>query len=117
MSFEADLADLMPHTVTIAPRSSQDEYGAPTYGTAVSYSARVVEKATRYVDVEGRENVASTVVWGRGHASTGIPNVGPEARLTLPDGSTPAIVSFEVYPDDGGDHHFKIVCDRARRMV
>lgn len=116
MSFESAFADLLTQTLTIAPVTSRDKYGAPTYGSAVSYSCRVVEKLQRVVDSEGREGLATTVAWCRPHTSTGIPDLGPEAKVTLPDGTTPALLAFEVYPDEDGDHHFKLLFDRSRRL-
>lgn len=113
MSFESDFDDLMTQTITIAAVSSRDLYGKRTFATAVSYTARVVEQQVRVVDFEGRENVGTHTVWAHGHATSGVPNVGPDSRLTLPDGSTPAILNFSVYPDEDGDHHFKIVCGAA----
>jgi len=100
----SEWADMMPHAVTYAPVSSRDKYGKPTYGTAVSYQARVVQKQTRIVNrINGQDAIATGVVW-----LAGSPTLSLDGRITLPDGSTPTILNWEVVPDEEGDHHTKV---------
>ncbi len=108
MSWDSDFEDLMPHTVTIATVASRDEYNKRTYSTAVTYTARVLERMTRVVDREGRETIATHVVWIAPHADSGAPALEPDAEITLPDGSTPPIIRVESIPDEDGDHHVKV---------
>lgn len=100
----SDWADMMPHTVTYAAVSGRDAYGKPTYGTAVTYRARVVYKQTRIVNrLNGQDAIATGVVW---LAAKILPSL--DAQVVLPDGSTPTILNWEVFPDEEGDHHTKL---------
>jgi len=100
----SDWADLMPHTVTYAVPSSRDAYGKITFATGVTYQARVVYKQTRIVNrMNGQDSIATGQVWL--HAAI-LPSI--DARLTLPDGSTPIILNWETFPDEDGNHHTKV---------
>jgi hypothetical protein len=98
-----DFLELMPHTVSHAELASRDAYGKPVYGSAVDYTARVLYKNQKVRAKDGSEVVARGVVW-----IGGTPTVSPDDQLTLPDGSTPIILSFEQYADEDGAHHTKI---------
>ena len=98
-----DWKDMMPHTVTVASLSSTDDYGAPTFGTAVSYSARVVSKPTHVKAADGAEVLARGYLW-----INGLPTITPTDKITLPDSSTPPILAIDKVPDEDGDHHVKV---------
>lgn len=100
----SDWADLFPATVTIAPYVSRGTYGARTFGTAVSYSARVINKTQRVMAPDGTERIATGAVW-----ILGTPIVTAEDQITLPDGSTPSILSVQPIPDQDGAHHVKVL--------
>jgi hypothetical protein len=99
----SDWADMMPHTVTHAPLASRDAYGAPTYGAGVDYTARVLYKNQRVRAADGAEVVARGSVW-----FVGTPTVSPEDKITLPDATTPPLLSVEQYADADGAHHTKV---------
>lgn len=100
----SDWTDMMPHTVTYAAVASRDAYGKPTYAAARSYQARVIQKQTRIVNrTNGQDAIATGVVW-----LAGFPALDIDGRITLPDGSTPVILNWEVIPDEEGDHHTKV---------
>lgn len=100
----SDWSELMAQTVTYATVASRDAYGKPTYATAVTYQARVVYKQTRIVNrINGQDAIATGTVW---LAASILPSL--DARITLPDGSTPTILNWEVFPDEDGDHHTKL---------
>ena len=98
-----DFLDCMPDTVIHSEFSSRDAYNVPTYGSPVSYSARVVEKPTWVRAFNGSEVVARGWVW-IGAALI----VNPQDQLQLPDGTTPPLLAAEHYPDENGDHHTKV---------
>ena len=98
MVFMDDFADMFTQTVSHAGVSSRDTFGSPTYGSATSYSARVVYKNRRVRDFAGAEVVSTAQAWIKG-----APSISPIDRVTLPDGSTPVIASVEKYPDEDGD--------------
>ena len=100
----SEWSDMMPHTVTYAAIASRDAYGKPTYATAVTYRARVAYKQTRIVNrLNGQDAIATGEVWLMAKI---IPAI--DARIVLPDGSTPIILNWEVFPDENGDHHTKL---------
>ncbi len=105
MSWSTEFAELMPHTVQIAALASfsTDGYGDAVYGTASTFTARVVGKQTLVRTFEGTEELATTIVYV---ASTG--TINPSDRITLPDGSTPPLLAVSTFPDEDGTHHHKL---------
>lgn len=116
MTWNTDFEALLTQTVDIAAWVSSDEYGKVTYGSATTYPARIVEKLEKVVDFAGREVLSNSVVWvGAETAGATLPSVNGDAKITMPDGTTPGILRVETYPDDTGNHHVKIYLDRALR--
>jgi len=99
----SEWADMMPNTITVQAKSGVDAYNKPTYATGTSYSARVVYKNKITVDAIGREVTARGVIYV---AATGA--ISPEDKITLPDSSTPQIISVERFPDENGAHHNQV---------
>lgn len=99
----SDFYPLMPHTVNIAAYASRDSFGKPSYGANVAYRARVVYKNIHIRASDGSEKVARGVVY-LGSAVV----VSPEDRVTLPDSTTPPVLSCDNYADDVGAHHTQI---------
>jgi hypothetical protein len=106
MSFETEFLDLMTDTVTVNTFSTWDAYGKPSHSTASSsYSARVVKIHKLVRTPDGTEKLATTLAW---IASTGF--ISPNDKITLPDGTSPVILTADAYPDeDGRFHHIKIL--------
>lgn len=104
MSFENEFTDLMPDTITVNSYTGADKYGNPTYSTSSNtYSARVVDKQKLVRADNGEEQVAKTTVYV---ASTG--SIDPNDKITLPDNSTPPVLSVDAFPDEDGTHHIAI---------
>lgn len=99
----SDWFDLMPDTITVEPFLSRDSYGVPSYSASTNYKSRVIQKPTRVLAANGEEVVAKGVIWVGAS-----PGITAEDRITLPDGSTPPIISVSSIPDDSGDHHEKV---------
>lgn len=100
----SDWADMMPHTVTLAPRTGLNDHGEPTYGTAVSYQARVSYRSHKVRGPDGEDVMARGAVWLQ---STALAKVTD--RLVLPEGETPAVIlAVEKHADEAGGHHVKI---------
>ena len=100
----------MGQSVSIAPFTGRDGFGAATYGAAVSYPARVVGKVRQVRDARGQEVVSSQTVYvmtdqaftplDKVTLSTGFVN------STEADRTTPPIVATARYPGaDGQPHH------------
>lgn len=103
----ADWADLMPATVTVAPRTGVDAAGNPTFGAAVSYKARVEMRSVRSRDVNGREIVGRGIVY---LATTTAPN--RNGKVTLPSGydpQVPVLLEVRQVEDEFGVHHIELV--------
>jgi hypothetical protein len=104
MAFENDFLDMMPHTVTHSTYASLDAYGKQSYSTAnTSYSALIQYEQKKITGLDGNE-VISTV-----HAilaCTG--SIDPSDRLTLPDGTSPKILTVGQVSDSGGQHHVEV---------
>lgn len=104
MAFDEALRGLFGQTVTIAPLSSVGAFGGKTAGTAVSYDARVVYKQRLVKDTQGREVLATTIVYVAPTSSGGLPTGKPDETLTLPDGTTPNILNVAKYPGEDGTY-------------
>lgn len=101
----SDFLDMMSATVTLAAVQSRDDYGAPSFAAAVSYKAHVQYKAMRVTSrVTGHDVLASGAVW----LGTLVTVLTVDMKLTLPDGSTPRIQSWDIGMDEVGNHHTKI---------
>ena len=89
---------MLTSTITVEPWSSQDVYGQITYGTAVSMVARI-SKAPKLVRADdGREVVAGSTAW----VDPASVVIWARDRVTLPDGTTPTVLSVERVPDERG---------------
>ncbi len=98
-----DFKHMMPHTVTHEPVSSRNSYGKITYGTAVSRQSRVSYKQRQIRAANGELTMSTGVVW-----FAAVVNVDHGDRITLPDGTTPQILSVETHADDKGDRFTKL---------
>ena len=99
----SDFTNLMSDTVQHAEFAGRNAYGLPAYGSAIEYTARVVQKATWIRRADGSEVLAKTVVW-----IAGTPTITPEDQITLPDSTTPPILNTEKLTDADGAHHVKV---------
>ena len=99
------LRSMLTSTITVEPYSSQDVYGVVTFGTAVSMPARIAEKPELIRATDGREVVAGSTAW----VDPASVIIGARDRVTLPDGTTPTVLSVERIPDERGR-----VCTRIR---
>lgn len=109
---EAEFLEFMPATVTIAPWISDDANANPTYGTAVSYSARISIKDELVRSHDGREIVAK----GKVYLAAGLQPITtvPTTRdkITLPSQyvpTNPPILDVIPSQDQFGIHHVELV--------
>jgi len=101
MPIESAFDEMMNDTVTIQARSTTNQYGQRTWGTAADYVGRVSYQTRLTKDMEGRQRVSS----GRVYLHDAYPSIGTDAKLTLPDGTVPIITAIETFTDTAGDHH------------
>lgn len=97
MSNISDWSDLMTQDVTVAPFVSRDAYGTPTYGSGVSYKARVNYEQHLVRTADGEQTVARGTAWLARTTA-----VGSQDKVTLPDASTPLILVTILEVDEGG---------------
>lgn len=100
---EAEFITLMPHSITVKPWSSQDKYGKPTFGTAKTYTGRVVNKVKKVLDINGEERVSNTIVY-----LNTTDRIDVRDEMTLPAGfvpQVPRIIRVDRFPDENGLHH------------
>ncbi|WP_207456064.1 hypothetical protein [Azospirillum sp. SYSU D00513] len=98
-----DLADLMPDVVEHAPANGHDVYGAPSYGPASTYRARVAYRSRLVRDRNGDTVAARGSAW-----LAGAPVVGLDDRVTLPDGTSPPLLAVDRLTDERGATVVKI---------
>lgn len=103
--FSSDLLELMPHTITHRTFAARDAYGKAVFsGSGTSYRARVSYETKRTVSrVSGQDALANGVVW-----IAGTPTLKLDDEITLPDGTTPPIINWEMISDENGPHHVKV---------
>jgi hypothetical protein len=96
---------MMNARVTIRPVSGRDNYGKPTFGTAVVYDCRVNYRAIRTSNrSSGQEVIAAGEVWLLGQLH---PNI--DDQVTLPDGTRPVLINWDTPMDETGEeHHTKL---------
>lgn len=98
MTFFDEFADMMPHSITITPRTGED-HGEPVFGgSPITYApCQVLEGPVRYRNDEG-----DTII-GNGQAIVaGTPDCPADGKASLPGGRIAPIVHVERYPDETG---------------
>lgn len=102
----ADFLDLAPATIQYEAALLRNEFGkVATYSAAVDYRARVTYSHKRVTSrATGQDVVSSVQVWIIGI----ITGLNVDDRITLPDGTTPLIVSWDMPQDEVGNHHCKV---------
>ena len=99
MALDKQLSGFMPHTVTIAPFASKNNYGEDTYTTTRTASAYVEPSQNindgNQTDEESRSKQAFI-------ADT---SITLRDKITLPDGSTPEISSIAIHTEVVGLEH------------
>jgi hypothetical protein len=94
---------MMNDVVTIAPLSGLSG-SVPTYGTAVSSPARVEPSSRMVRGADGDLHQAHAKLWLP--AGTTIED---SSKVTLPDGSTPEVLTIKRVKDSVAEHHVEVV--------
>lgn len=105
--------DMMPWTVTVAPRSSGNSYSGQTYGAAIGHSAAIqMNRGDEVIKTaEGQEVVFSYKIFLE---TTTIPGKLDQVTLPAEFGSvTPEIVMVKPVSDENGLHHIVMWVGRA----
>lgn len=105
MAFETTFLDLMPHTITVYPFVSVNQYAEATHSTSgTSYSAYIQEMPMNVLDTYGEEVVASHTVYV---ASTA--RIPMTSKIVMPDGSEPHLIRSDVMSDEDGTAHHVVL--------
>ena len=94
--------DMLPHTVTVEPFAGVDTYGSYTYGSAVTYKARVQGKNQLIMNQTGEEAVSHVTIY------LAASSINPKDRITLPapfSPTVPSILDVQYVSDESGAHH------------
>lgn len=104
MPFEQDVFfELMPDTVIISTRTTQNLYGTPSFASGTARRCRVVEKQGFVRTAEDRTIEFTHVMWIHSTGNT----IAADDRVSL-DGVNYLVVKMvERYPDGDGSHHVK----------
>lgn len=97
MPVDATFLALMIHTVTLSGPPTRDDFGKPTYPQAVQLKGRVENTREEVRTADGDVVEAKTKLF-----LPGAPAVTTESRITLPDGTSPPIVSVAQESDARG---------------
>jgi hypothetical protein len=106
MPMEPALRGMLTQTITQAPYTGQDMYGKPSYGPPLARPAHIEFRVETLADQQGQERVSNTVVTCDGDVPMSLRD-----KVTLPDGTSPAIQVVERLEDPenpGVAHHFEI---------
>lgn len=110
----SNFTDIAPQSIAHQPLTGRDAYGKPTYGASTSYPVHMVYKQQRVAAFsrtfkgEGADMVSSAQA-----IILGLPSIKYDDKLTLPDGTTPVILSVERHVDEVGDAYVKVLFGSA----
>lgn len=103
MPLELALKRMMDETIVRTPFSGKDAWNNPSFGTAVSYTARVQQKVVVLRNADGREVTSATQCYV---ATTDV--FDERDLITLPSGylpQQPPIIHVKPVHDEQGGHH------------
>lgn len=101
------LKTLATESVDVEPKTGSDDFGTPTFGSAVTYSnVRVEDEGELTRDQDGNEIQTNGVLYVLDTDATG--DFTPESRVTLPDGSTETVMKSAHRDNPAGLEHTKV---------
>lgn len=101
---DPELIELMLDEVTIEPKTGVDKFNNFSYGPAVIVDCQITRVNRRALDRAGRELISTVQVILADPTLA----VTADDRLTLPDGSRPAIIEVLSAKDDEGDYYLEL---------
>jgi hypothetical protein len=108
--FADDFLDMLTQTVTLAPFAGVTGKGQRSYGTARQYHCRVSadEKAIFTATGQTVFSAGKIMLHPKAVDGTVLTTITPDAKLTLPDGTSPRIVSIGSTSDETGVVYFEV---------
>ena len=104
MAIDRQLLTFMPHTVTIAPFSAKNNYGEDTHSATTRTASAYVEP-----DRQLQEGTQTDQETRSKTAYISDLSITLRDKITLPDNSTPNIVSVTVHNEVAGLEHTVVV--------
>jgi hypothetical protein len=111
VSYETEFDEFMTDKIVRRPYTGRDDYGKAQVGSPVTVMGRVVYKPelVRTNAGGGATNAVREVVAKARVYFSGVPGWGMSDQITLPDGTSPAILAIPTYPDEDGEHHQVVI--------
>jgi hypothetical protein len=100
VAIDKQLSSFMPHTVTIAPFSTKNAYGEDSFSATTRSASAYVEPNTQFS--YGDQTVEKTTSKIAYISDT---SITINDKITLPDSSTPEIVSIVIHDEVVGLEH------------
>lgn len=112
--FADESLDLMTQTVTLAPFTGRNSYGDMTWGAAKTYHCRISDASAAVYTASGEEihPHATILIHPKATDGTVLTTLGVEpdnAKITLPTGETPRILSVGANFDEAGIVYWKVM--------
>lgn len=104
MPLDPNLVDLMVEEVVLEPATGLDKFNNFIYGDPVTVRCKIVRMNVRALERDGRELTSTVQVFLADPDMT----VTANDRMTLPDGSRPAIVDVRSAYDESGPYYLEI---------
>lgn len=105
MSLERDFLAMASTTVFIEPLSTHGVYGAPRFGTGVTYVARVEAESNLVIGTDGQEVLTKFRVFVMSSSA----NIGLSDRISAAGSTELKILRVLPQHDDEGQHHVELV--------
>ena len=99
MALDPQLVSFFPHTITITPFSSKNNYGEDSYGTPRTVKAYVEPNQTLSLTTEVNEQTFTRVAYVNDLTLT------VRDKITLSDGTIPKIINIETHTAIVGLEH------------
>ena len=105
MSLDAAFLEYMTQEITVAKFASENAHGDRSFSTSTTtHKARIQFKQHLTVNSQGQEVVARGLAFLGASSSGVMPGLTPTDQVTLPDGTTPPILSVDRFADSDAQH-------------
>jgi hypothetical protein len=109
MTIEAAFLEMMPSSVTIYGQSSKSAYGVQAWSASgTSVRCRIQQTGVMSHDQNGRQVIEDGRI-----IFYGVPTIDLSSKISLPDGTTPVLLSVVVHNDEDGTNHTTVTYGRA----
>lgn len=104
MPLEQELIDLMLDTVVLEPVTGKDKFTKLLFAEAITPRCQIVRMNKRALTESGRETISTVqIIFAEPELEISVND-----RLTLSDGSNPAIIQVMAVKDDEGPYYLEV---------